>query len=162
MANDDQLRPTQDSRRFFMLPQAPADTGYYVYGNLLKRPARGAYQYAHPMMVTALMRVASEWQRIDDRRFGVGDISLAGGVKTPDHKTHRSGLEVDIRPLRKDGSEKPVNWRDGQYDREGTAKLIELFRRFANVKLVYFNGTGIPLVKKCKGHDDHLHVELKV
>ena len=31
-------RPTQDSRGFFMLPQAPMDSGYYVYGELYKKP----------------------------------------------------------------------------------------------------------------------------
>lgn len=44
MAEDDPLRPTQDSRRFFMLPQAPMDSGYYVYGKRYGRPAKGAYQ----------------------------------------------------------------------------------------------------------------------
>ncbi len=54
-------RPTQDSRGFFMLPQAPMDSGYYVYGDLYKKPAKGAYQYAHPIMMTAVLRVALEW-----------------------------------------------------------------------------------------------------
>lgn len=74
-------RPTQDSRDFFMLPQAPMDSGYYVYGELHKKPAKGAYQYAHPFMMTAILRVALEWQAIDKRRIGIGDISMAGGVE---------------------------------------------------------------------------------
>lgn len=102
MADDDLLRPTQDSRRFFMLPQAPMDSGYYVYGTVHKQPARGAYQYAHPLMMTAILCVAFEWQAIDRRRFGVGDIRLAGGPQPPDHHSHVNG-QVDIRPLRKDG-----------------------------------------------------------
>ncbi|HWV47160.1 MAG TPA: hypothetical protein VN039_14255, partial [Nitrospira sp.] len=75
-----------------MLPQAPMDSGYYVYGELYKKPAKGAYQYAHPIMMTAILRVALEWQAIDNRRIGIGDISLAGGRKTPDHDSHMSGL----------------------------------------------------------------------
>lgn len=81
MSEDDPQRPPLDSRRFFMLPQSPMDSGYYVYGRLHGKPARGAYQYAHPTMMTAILRVALEWQAIDQRRMGVGDISLAGGIR---------------------------------------------------------------------------------
>jgi len=164
MAEDDdplRPRPTQDSRGFFMLPQAPMDSGYYVYGLLYGKPAKGAYQYAHPAMMTAVLRVALQWQAIDKRRIGIGDISMAGGPKPPDHESHKSGLEVDVRPLRKDGLEEPVCWWDPQYDKESTAKLIELFRTFAPVAIVLFNGPDIPFVKKATRHDDHFHVKLR-
>lgn len=154
-------RPPQDSRGFFMLPQAPMDSGYYVYGRLHGLPAKGAYQYASPEMMTAVLRVTLEWQAIDKRRIGIGDISLADGVKTPDHSTHRSGLEVDVRPLRKDGLEAPVSWWDRYYDRGGTARLIELFRSFASVEVIWFNGPDIPFVKRARRHDDHFHVKLR-
>lgn len=153
--------PVQDSRGFYMLPQAPTDSGYYVYGKLYGRPARGAYQYAHPIMMTAILRVAWQWQAVDARRIGIGDISLAGGSKPPDHASHRSGLEVDVRPLRKDGLELPVSWFDAQYDKTGTAKLIELFRTLAPVVTILFNGPDIPFVKKAPRHDDHFHVKLR-
>lgn len=154
-------RPTQDSRGFFMLPQAPMDSGYYVYGNLYKKPAKGAYQYAHPLLMTAVLRVALEWQAIDNRRIGIGDISLPGGRETPDHRSHKSGLDVDVRPLRKDGLEKPVSWWDADYDKEGTAKLIDLFRMFSSVIVVLFNGPDIPFVRRALRHDDHFHVQLR-
>ena len=154
-------RPTQDVRGFFMLPQAPMDSGYYVYGLLYGRPAKGAFQYAHPIMMTALLRVGLEWQAIDKRRFGVGDISLPGGPQPPYHNSHKSGLDVDVRRLRKDGRELPVTWMDAQYDREGTMKLIELFRTFAPVISILFNGPDIPFVKKWVRHDDHLHIKLR-
>ena len=98
----------QDSRSYFMLPQTPQDAGYYTYGQLDGRPSRGAYQYAQPTMMTAILRVEREWQAIEKRRFGVGDISLAGGTRHQDHQTHKKGLEVDVRPLRKDGLETGV------------------------------------------------------
>lgn len=165
MANDDKdplrPRPTQDTRGFFMLPQAPMDSGYYVYGNLYAQPAKGAYQYAHPAMMTGILRVALEWQMIDKRRFGVGDISLAGGVVTPDHGGHRTGLDVDIRPLRKDGQEEPVTWRDKDYDHDATRKLIHLFRVFAPVVNIIYNDPEIPYLLKAVKHDDHFHVKLR-
>lgn len=154
-------RPIQDSRGFFMLPQSPMDSGYYVYGLLYGKPAKGAYQYAHPIMMTAILRVGLEWQAVDKRRFGVGDISLPGGPTPPNHNSHKKGLEVDVRPLRKDGLEMPVTWMDSQYDKDGTVKLIELFRTFAPVVSILFNGPDIPFVKKWDRHDDHLHIKLR-
>ncbi|WBS01443.1 penicillin-insensitive murein endopeptidase [Pseudoduganella sp. SL102] len=154
-------RPPSDSRGFFMLPQAPMDSGYYVYGNLYQRPAKGAYQYAHPLMMTAILNVGLEWQAMDTRRFGVGDISLPGGIKTPDHGGHKSGLNVDIRPLRKDGREEPVKWSDPEYDQVATYALINLFHIFAQVQRVIFNDPGIPFLVRAERHDDHFHLDLR-
>lgn len=157
---DDPLRPIQDGRGFYMLPRSPADSGYYTYGRLNGAPDGGAYQYPHPIMMQAILRVALEWQATDKRRIGVGNISLANGPKHKDHKGHRNGLQVDMRALRKDGREDPVMQGTPQYDREGTARLIELFRTFAPVTRILFNDTSIPFVKWAVNHDDHFHLEL--
>ena len=155
-----QEQEPQDSRRYFMVPQAPEDAGYYVYGRLDGKPSKGAYQYANATMLTAILWVEREWQLIDDRKFGVGDISLAGGPKHKDHATHRSGLEVDIRPIRKDGKHEPCRWWDEAYDHDATQRLIELFCIYSPVILIYFNGPNLPVVRKRIKHDDHFHVQL--
>jgi len=85
---NDSLRPTQDSRGFLMPPQSPNESGHYTYGMLERKPDNGAYQYAHPMMLTVILRVSREWCALDHRRFGVGNISLAGGPKHRDHAGH--------------------------------------------------------------------------
>lgn len=157
---DDPLRPTQDKRGFFMLPQAPTESGYYTYGMMDKKPDRGGYQYPHPIMMQAILRVGLEWQAIDKRRIGIGNISRADGFNDKDHSSHLNGLQVDVRPVRKDGAEIPVVWADRQYDKVATAKLIELFRTFAPVKFILFNDTSIPFVKPADRHDDHFHVAL--
>lgn len=154
-------RPTQDSRGYFMLPQAPAESGYYTYGLLYGKPDKGAYQYAHPIMLTAILRVGLEWQVADRRRFGVGNISLPGGRRPTDHSSHMDGLQVDIRPLRKDGREIPVHWWEDAYDLEATRRLVELFRTFAPVIKVLFNDARIPFVRPFPDHDHHLHIELR-
>lgn len=151
----------KDERKYFMLPQAPEDAGYYVYGRLNGHPSRGAFQYAHPSMMTSILRVEREWQAIDSRKFGVGDISLANGVANLEHKTHRSGLEVDIRPLRKDGLPEPVTWHDVEYDHDATEALIDLFRIYAPVVLIYFNDPDMPFVTKKVKHDNHFHVQMR-
>lgn len=157
---NDPLRPIQDKRGFFMLPQTPMDSGYYTYGLMDKRPDRGGYQYPHPIMMQAILRVALEWQAIDRRRIGIGNISRADAFDDEDHDSHQDGLQVDVRLIRKDGLEMPVTWKDRQYDKEATSKVIELFRTFAPVKFVLFNDTSIPFVKIAKRHDDHFHVAL--
>lgn len=63
--------------------------------------------------------------------------------------------------MRKDGLERPVRWWKSQYDKEGTALLIDLFRTFAPVVTVLFNGPGIVFAKKVVRHDDHFHLKLR-
>jgi len=144
-----------------MLPQSPNESGHYTYGILERKPDNGAYQYAHPMMMTVILRVSREWCALDHRRLGVGNISLAGGPKHRDHAGHRNGLQVDMRPLRKDGRDAPVKWTDAQYDRVATARLIDLFRACGPVTKIYFNDSRIPFVRPMPSHDDHFHLELQ-
>lgn len=54
-----------------------------------------------------------------------------------------------------------MTWMDSEYDKAGTAKLIELFRKFAPVTKVIFNGRGIPLIVPMQHHDNHFHLELR-
>jgi murein endopeptidase len=140
-----------------MLPQAPEDAGYYVYGT----PENGAGQYAHPAMMSMLLYIEREWAAIDRRQFGVGNISLTGGIPYAKHNTHRTGLEVDIRPLRKDGHHDPVFWYQHQlYDHNATAKLIAMFHAYPGVQTILFNDLTIPFVRPFKDHDHHFHVKL--
>jgi penicillin-insensitive murein endopeptidase len=148
----------QDSRSYFMLPQAPEDAGYYVYG----KPGGGAFQYAHPSMISVLLFIEREWAVIEHRRFGVGNISMADGPTRKDHASHKDGMQVDIRPLRKDGRHLPVTWHQtDDYDKAATTQLIALFFQHPLVTRVLFNDTSVhPCVKPWANHDDHFHVEI--
>lgn len=153
----------------YMLPQAPEDAGYYVYGNVGGMPGTGSLaQYAHPNMLSVIFWVEREWQAIDDRKFGIGNISLANGVKY-EHATHMKGIEMDIRPVRNDhmtGQSARCSYKDTAiYDREATIKLVRLFLRHPLVKIIYFNDDKLrkavgPPVVPWPHHDDHLHVGL--
>jgi murein endopeptidase len=147
----------KDSRGYFMLPQAPEDAGYYVYGT----PVEGAGQYAHPAMLTFLLFIERQWQAIDHRKFGIGNISLAGGGKFKPHDSHKDGLQVDVRPLRKDGTRVAVNYFQSGYDKAATARLIGLFRAHPAVIKVYFNDLSIPGVQPMINHDNHFHVAIR-
>lgn len=147
----------RDGRGYVMIPQSPEGVGYYTYGN----PGFGVNQYIHPKMLTLIFAVEREWQTMDCRQFGVGDISSAGGSAVDGHDSHRTGLDVDIRPLRKDGKHIGCVYQDKEYDRAGTEKLINLFRTLAPAPLlILFNDTKIMGVRLWPRHDDHFHMQL--
>ena len=148
--------PTQDLRGFFLLPQGYEGGGYYSYGT----PDAGRSQYAHPELISMIQQIAFRWAGSDKRKFGVGNISLGNGVKHPDHRSHRDGLQVDIRLIRKDKERKPCSYWDRQYDQTATAKLIAMFKQAAHVHDILFNDPAIKGVRRHRGHDDHFHVAL--
>jgi penicillin-insensitive murein DD-endopeptidase len=148
----------QDSRGFFMVPQAPEESGYYTYGS----PSNGAGQFANPKLMSLLFLVENQWASTEPRQFGIGNISLAGGVKFKGHATHRSGLELDVRPLRKDGKHLPVTRHDKEYDQDATRKLIGLFLQSGMVDRILFNDRAISKVIPMAHHDDHFHVKAKM
>lgn len=148
----------KDKRGYFMLPQSPDDSGYYVYGT----PSDGAGQYAHPALLSVLLFVEREWQFVDNRKFGIGNISLAGGPKFPKHGTHKNGLQVDVRAIRTDGKRKGVDRsEEKEYDQAATAKLIALFFSHPSVVTILFNDPKIPGVRPWVDHDDHFHVAIR-
>lgn len=158
----------KDSRGHFMLPQAPEDAGYYVYGNVGYVPNTGHLaQYAHADLLSVIFYIEREWQAICDRKFGIGNISIDGGTPFDGHYTHQRGIEMDCRPVRKDkltGPHASVSYRDAVYDRAATIQLLRLFAQHPEVKLIYFNDAevqkAIGRVTSCVGHNDHFHVEL--
>lgn len=137
-------------------------------------PGRGYYRYQPhreqfglPETIRAIQAIGAVWQ---DRypgapRVGIGDISLQGGGRFGHHKSHQTGLDVDIRPIRRDGAEAGVTWRDAAYSRDLTRRLIDVIRTngVLRVQYVFFNDPQIGrwpgiTVKPWPGHDDHLHV----
>lgn len=153
----------------FMLPQAPEDAGYYVYGNVRGVPGSGHLaQYAHHNLMSMIFWLDREWQAVDDRKFGIGNISIANGEKY-EHSTHMKGIEMDVRPVRKDkmvGQAARCSYHDtAVYDCEATIKLVRLFLQYPTAKLVYFNDDKVQRacggrVTSCHGHNDHLHFEI--
>ena len=151
-----ELQP-KDTRGHFVLPQRPEGAAYYTYGT----PPEGAGQYANPKLLSLIFMVEHRWQALDSRKIGIGNISLADGAKYPDHKGHKSGLDVDIRLFRKDRLQAPVTRFDPQYDKDATATLIGLFFESSIIKVIYFNDLAIAGVKPLSHHDDHFHITIK-
>ncbi|HWW73704.1 MAG TPA: hypothetical protein VN089_27510 [Duganella sp.] len=159
----------KDSRGYFMLPQAPEDAGYYVYGNKGGVAGTGHLaQYAHYDLLSVIFYIEREWQTICDRKFGIGNISIDGGLPYDKHATHQLGIEMDCRPVRKDkltGPTARVSYGDPVYDQAATIQLLCLFAQHPEVELIYFNDPEVqkvagPIVTSCAGHNDHFHVQL--
>lgn len=91
--------------------------------------------------------------------FSVGDISFADGSNMPPHTAHRSGRNVDHRPIRRDRTDQPVTITSAEYDRAATATVIAAYLAHANVHSVLFNDTSISGVTASPGHDNHFHVQ---
>jgi peptidoglycan hydrolase-like protein with peptidoglycan-binding domain len=121
-----------------------------------------SHQYGTADTIRALQAIGAAWQRNHPRgpRIGFGDISFRGGAPMSKHKSHRKGLDADVRPMRSDGKEAPVSHTDPQYSRALTQELVNVIR--ANgvlpVRYIFFNGPGITGVSPWEGHDNHLHV----
>jgi peptidoglycan hydrolase-like protein with peptidoglycan-binding domain len=138
-----------------MLP--PGGRGYYSY-------VKSDRQYGRKETIQSLIKIGEEWAKRfpNAPRIGIGDISKRGGGEFPPHKSHRTGVDVDIRPMRSDKVEGRTNWKDSTtYSRELTRQLIQLIRTFYNVEMIFFNDPVLimeKLSKRWPGHDDHLHI----
>jgi penicillin-insensitive murein DD-endopeptidase len=144
------------AHKCWMLPNNP-EASYYRYGT----PGNGAGQYAQAGALNVIFEVEIAWGAIDSRSIGIGNISLEGGGPFPPHGTHQQGLEFDVRPLRTDGAQAPVTWRDAAYDRAATQRLVDTLRATGQVDRILFNDPNIKGVTPYKGHDNHLHVKVK-
>jgi peptidoglycan hydrolase-like protein with peptidoglycan-binding domain len=98
-------------------------------------------------------------------RVAVGDIGHEHGGDIAGHDTHERGLDVDVRPMRRDENHCRwgVNFRSAAYDRAATRDLIKAIRAAApgHLKLIYFNDPVLireGLSRYHAGHDDHVHV----
>ncbi|HEX2362193.1 MAG TPA: peptidoglycan-binding domain-containing protein [Jiangellaceae bacterium] len=122
--------------------------------------AKAERQYGTDEMLRLLAGSAAELKRIG-REVGIGDISLAQGGEMPPHKTHRSGKDVDLRPVRVGGVRGPTSVGEATYDQEGTRALVDALRGHSSVRSILFNDGEISGVKNFPGHHNHLHVSLR-
>lgn len=158
------LRSVKSQKKPLNLKQLPDGIGYHSYVNRSR-------QYACPKMIECLQNVGLMFFLETGIEFGVGDISKQGGGKFPPHKSHQQGVDVDIRPIRKDCAQKGVKVGDKQYDRELTALLVYLFYMLCDVSVIGFQDPtlerevewfmGRSIIRPWMGHANHLHVRLK-
>lgn len=140
-----------DGLRLQQLPQS--GEGYYSYSAANRQYGTGA-------MIRVLVAVGKS---LAAKGFlvGIGDISFPQGGEMPPHKTHRSGKQVDLRPVRSDGAKGPTQVGATTYSQEGTRALVVALLAQPDVKKILFNDSEIAGVRSYPGHHNHLHVDLK-
>jgi Putative peptidoglycan binding domain/Penicillin-insensitive murein endopeptidase len=126
---------------------------------------KGLADWGTGAAIGQIERAAVSVVRAGHGRVAVGDIGHEHGGDIAGHQTHERGLDVDVRPMRRDENQCRwgVNFRSSAYDRAATRDLIKAMRAAApgHVKLIYFNDPVLireGLSRYHAGHDDHVHV----
>lgn len=123
------------------------------------------FQFGQPSTIEAAKRVGEAWALTNPKPFSIGQISKNGGGPMPPHKSHRLGIDVDVRPVRTDGQNSPVSINDSEYDRAKTTALISLWWEHAPVQMILFNDNTVisaGLSRFFDGHHNHFHVRLRM
>lgn len=123
--------------------------------------------------IDRIRTIAREWFRYrPSRPLQIGDISLPGGVNTPDHDTHQNGRNIDIRPIRNDSKWGPganLTFNSSSYDLENTRALLQIILRLYPGTSFIFNDPKIYRAPEFSRvvrhdsqgiHDNHIHVML--
>ncbi len=161
---------------FTQLPEP--SPGLYGYGgNFPPEDGGGTYrrgQFGTTETIESVKELGERWKEKypNGPPIGVGDISRQGGAawpKKPDgdpwHDEHLEGKHVDIRPMRKDEANSPVDYRNAQeYDRERTQELLNEIEKDDNVCGIIFNdpqitSERITIESDPSTHNNHLHIE---
>jgi peptidoglycan hydrolase-like protein with peptidoglycan-binding domain len=144
--------------------------GYTTYN----REPGGVDQFGTLAFIRALQDLALAWgQGHPTVLIQYGDISRRGGgvffnaanpKGKPDHDDHKLGRAVDIRPVSKGGALVPTTFNSANYDPALTKELVLLIRQKFPNSDIFFNDpklTAKGLTRPLKGHDNHLHWQLK-
>jgi hypothetical protein len=98
------------------------------------------------------------------KSINLNDCSPVQGHDTPDHKGHETGLDVDIKIPKKNGSFSGITYNSSEYDQDATRKILESIKKRGNVRATYFNDPVLIKEGLCTsmgGHDNHIHVSFK-
>lgn len=137
---------------FVQMPKSGA--GFYSYTSADKL-------WGAPGTIASMQAVAQAVRAALQVDLGIGDISLRDGGLMPPHRSHRRGVDVDLRPIRVDGKRLPTHIDQDTYSRERTKRLVELLQKDPKLGSILFNDKQITGVTPWAGHDNHLHVRFK-
>jgi Putative peptidoglycan binding domain/Penicillin-insensitive murein endopeptidase len=154
-------RAVSNSRVNTMLPPSPLSAGSRL-GYVTSKPSNR--QFGQPEAIRALQAIAAAWLRVHPNGpyLDIRDISFQGGGPMNGHISHQQGIDVDIRPIRRDGQQGLTTFNDASsYSQVLTRELVELIHAnlILKVEFILFNDPALrPRVRPWHNHDDHLHV----
>ncbi len=124
-------------------------------------------------MLTLIANVGASWNALHQApNVGVGDISRNGGGSFPPHNCHQNGRDADIRYLRADAQDLPLDLTTdpSAYSRELTLELLNMIAATGVVSEIIVDpaasispsdvgGTTI-VIDNSGEHRNHFHVEI--
>jgi hypothetical protein len=130
-------------------------TGFTTYGPR-------DVQWGTVETIRSLQALGERWnvRHPSGPRIQIGSISRKDG-NNQGHRSHKTGHDVDLRPMRNDGKEGRTNINVRSYSSDLTQDLIDTILIDPTVELIFFNDPWIEGVTPWKGHDDHLHIRFK-
>jgi hypothetical protein len=153
-------------------PEMP-DWGILTLINVIEGAGR---RFEVPRGFAGACRVYTDWTAYP--RIQVGHLSLqvggpfiVGGQQR--HSSHQSGVDVDIRYLRTDAQELPLDLASGDsayYDLYGTVDLMRCFTADPRVQLIYYDSARTMIANDAlsagrlvdwPGHANHFHVRVR-
>lgn len=155
----------ENAPKWVLMPQE--GTGYR---NVEREDASDKHDYGSSWLAnTIALAGASYWALWGAAhrasRIIVNDASLPLGGDTPDHGGHECGMQVDLRPPRKDGKETlGTAYNKPEYDQPAMRAQLRALQRQPLVQSIFFNDPVLIAERLCKhvhGHSDHIHVGLK-
>ncbi len=105
----------------------------------------------------------------DDPPMWIRDTSRKNGGKTRGHKSHQTGLDVDMRlPLLPPKTDEWFQLKERTYDkyfhREAALVQVEAIKAAMNTKYIFFNDLEFiskSLTTRQDNHGEHYHVRIK-
>ena len=155
-----------NSSGFVLLPEG---TGYNLRG--CDNPDLTLHHWGTPETIEYIQKLGQAWHDSGYEELynalAIGDISLEHGGKMPDHTSHRSGDDIDVSLIRKDGGYGTHINNTDHYSREAARRMIETMLEVggSDVESIWFNDKVLinefEKVTFMVNHDNHIHINLK-
>ncbi|WNJ17331.1 penicillin-insensitive murein endopeptidase [Pontibacter sp. G13] len=101
--------------------------------------------------------------------FHVHELASKRGGKNGSHKTHQTGLDVDVRLTKLNGVPGGITYHSDQYDQEATRQTLQAFKQLPFKTYCIFNDPVLIAEELCVGdkdgatwHDNHIHIRVHV
>jgi hypothetical protein len=136
--------------------QGPFSSYYY-------NPDNSGYDdiFIKRLSACAFISVLRDFHNHYDGKYEVAFGDMFHPLEWKEHKSHKTGLCIDIRPVRNDGKRGGLTYNDSSYSYSATQKLISLSKK-AGASSIYFNDpkiiNSISGVSYMGGHNNHIHL----
>lgn len=107
-------------------------------------------------------------------RLNVNDLARRQGRHFAPHRSHQNGLDADLRYVRRDGKDAPLDLRfhPEAYDLEATQEVMRLLVEHCPVEVIFVDlerlgfdngslGQRHQVLRHASGHSNHFHLRLR-